>query len=91
MRPIHVRCWNAIKSRVDQLNLHLTDAQCKDVTAKIKKLGDVRSLNIDDVDSIIREFHADVTNTPIVAATVVEGANAEVEDEPAAKKAKTEE
>ena len=41
--------WNAIKSRVDQLNLHLTDEQCKEVTNKIKKLGDVRQLNIDDV------------------------------------------
>ncbi|GMM51208.1 homocitrate synthase [Starmerella bacillaris] len=55
--------WNAIKSRVDQLNLHLTDEQCKEVTMKIKKLGDVRHLNIDDVDSIIRDFHTDV-NTP---------------------------
>jgi homocitrate synthase len=52
---------------VDQLNLHLTDDQCKEVTAKIKKLGDVRSLNIDDVDSIIRDYHAEVT-TPMVSA-----------------------
>ena len=28
--------WNAIKSRVDQLNLHLTDDQVKEVTNKIK-------------------------------------------------------
>ena len=52
--------WNAIKSRVDQLNLNLSDQQCKDITTKIKKLGDVRQLTIDDVDSIIKEFHADV-------------------------------
>ncbi|KAF8005073.1 hypothetical protein HF325_000530 [Metschnikowia pulcherrima] len=53
--------WNAIKSRVDQLNLHLTDEQCKEVTDKIKKLGDVRQLNIDDVDSIIKDFHQNVS------------------------------
>lgn len=55
--------WNAIKSRVEQLNLDLTDDQIKEVTQKIKKLGDVRALNIDDVDSIIKDFHADV-HTP---------------------------
>ena len=60
--------WNAIKSRVDQLNLHLTDAQCKEVTEKIKKLGDVRQLNIDDVDSIIKDFHSDLS-TPLVKPT----------------------
>ena len=52
--------WNAIKSRVEQLNLHLTDDQIKDVTQKIKKIGDVRQLSIDDVDSIIKEFHSDL-------------------------------
>ncbi|KAK9464344.1 HMGL-like-domain-containing protein [Lipomyces arxii] len=59
--------WNAIKSRVDQLNLSLTDAQCKEVTTKIKAMGDIRPLNIDDVDSIIREYHAD-QNATIAAA-----------------------
>lgn len=70
--------WNAIKSRVDQLNLHLTDSQCKEVTNKIKKLGDIRPLNIDDVDSIIREYHAEI-NTPRLGP---------VGDEPPAKKAR---
>lgn len=28
--------WNAVKSRVEQLQLDLSDAQIKDVTAKIK-------------------------------------------------------
>ncbi|CAG87217.1 DEHA2D13222p [Debaryomyces hansenii CBS767] len=69
--------WNAIKSRVDQLNLQLSDEQCKEVTNKIKKLGDVRQLTIDDVDSIIKDFHADVA-TPHVRPTepvphVIEG------------------
>ena len=81
--------WNAIKSRVDQLNLHLTDEQCKEVTNKIKKLGDVRSLNIDDVDSIIKDFHADLT-TPAVRPTIGEPVPHVIEglDESAAKRAK---
>jgi homocitrate synthase len=41
--------WNAIKSRVEQLNLDMTDAQCKECTAKIKALADIRPLNVDDV------------------------------------------
>ncbi|CCK68730.1 homocitrate synthase LYS20 KNAG_0B02880 [Huiozyma naganishii CBS 8797] len=53
--------WNAIKARVDQLNLNLTDAEIKEVTNKIKEMGDIRPLSIDDVDSIIKKFHADVT------------------------------
>ncbi|KAK6345540.1 Saccharopine dehydrogenase [Orbilia javanica] len=63
--------WNAIKSRVDQLDLSLTDAQVKECTAKIKQLADVRSLNVDDVDSIIRQYHFNVktgSNTPLIDA-----------------------
>src|SRR5690606_10387158 len=52
--------WNAIKSRVEQLDLDMTDAQVKECTAKIKQLADIRPLNVDDVDSIIRQYHADV-------------------------------
>ncbi|ANZ77158.1 BA75_03964T0 [Komagataella pastoris] len=74
--------WNAIKSRVDQLNLHLTDAQCKEVTAKIKKMGDIRPLNIDDVDSIIKDFHADIT-TPAFPPVAT---NNDEDVEPATKK-----
>ena len=84
--------WNAIKSRVDQLNLNLTDGQIKEVTAKIKKLGDIRPLNIDDVDSIIKDFHAEVSTPQLIA---VRRDNEDVNDisihdEPAAKKAKVE-
>lgn len=65
--------WNAIKSRVDQLNLHLSDVQCKEVTEKIKSLGDVRPLTIDDVDSIIKEFHADLSIPVIRPASETDG------------------
>jgi len=49
--------WNAVKTRVEQLGLTLTDDQVKEVTAKIKTLADVRPLAIDDADSIIRSYH----------------------------------
>ena len=49
--------WNAIKSRAEQLGLGMTDAQIKAVTIKIKALADIRPLAIDDADSIIRNFH----------------------------------
>lgn len=49
--------WNAIKSRAEQLGLGMTDAQVKAVTIKIKALADIRPLAIDDADSIIRNFH----------------------------------
>ncbi|KAI0592780.1 hypothetical protein F4775DRAFT_587306 [Biscogniauxia sp. FL1348] len=52
--------WNAIKSRVDQLGLKMTDDQIKEVTAKIKQMGDIRPLAVDDTDSIIRSFHLDL-------------------------------
>ncbi|MDC6271259.1 hypothetical protein PP707_03075, partial [Acetobacter pasteurianus] len=69
--------WNAIKSRVDQLNLHLTDSQVKEVTEKIKKMGDIRQLSIDDVDSIIKEFHSDLT-TPSIRPQTNGGQEADV-------------
>ena len=49
--------WNAIKSRVEQLGLEMTDEQVKVCTTKIKAMADVRPLAIDDADSIIRTFH----------------------------------
>lgn len=57
--------WNAIKARVEQLNLDLTDDQIKEVTHKIKSMGDVRPLSIEDVDSIIKDFHQDAAKVEI--------------------------
>lgn len=36
--------WNAIKSRAEQLNIKMTDAQYKECTAKIKALADRKSV-----------------------------------------------
>lgn len=77
--------WNAVKSRVDQLNLKLTDDQCKEVTKKIKLLGDIRQLSIDDVDSIIKEFHGD-SSTPIQKPALND--NSDLQEEPLPKKRK---
>lgn len=46
--------WNAVKSRVEQLKLVLSDDQVKDVTNKIKELADVRTQSMDDVDTVLR-------------------------------------
>ncbi|CAO3657116.1 unnamed protein product [Mucor hiemalis] len=49
--------WNAVKNRVEQLDLDLTDDDSKAVTAKIKELADVRPLSLDDVDVLLRSYH----------------------------------
>ena len=54
--------WNAVKSRVEQLGLSLTDDQVKDVTQKIKELADVRTQSMDDVDTVLRVYHKGVTS-----------------------------
>ncbi|KAJ2541119.1 homocitrate synthase lys21 [Coemansia sp. RSA 1853] len=48
--------WNAVKNRVDQLGLGLTDSDCKRVTNKIKNLADIRPLSLDDVDKLLRMY-----------------------------------
>ncbi|KAK4126963.1 homocitrate synthase mitochondrial precursor [Parathielavia appendiculata] len=62
--------WNAVKTRVGQLGLTMTDDQVKEVTAKIKALADVRPIAIDDADSIIRSFHLTLHEQPGKAAPV---------------------
>ncbi|KAI0297233.1 hypothetical protein B0F90DRAFT_1740314 [Multifurca ochricompacta] len=52
--------WNAVKSRVEQLGLQLTDDEIKDATAKIKELADVRTQSMDDVDSLLRVYHSGI-------------------------------
>ncbi|KAL1924736.1 uncharacterized protein VTP21DRAFT_4390 [Calcarisporiella thermophila] len=49
--------WNAVKSRVEQLGLSLTDEEVKKVTAKIKELADIRPQSLDDVDGLLRKYH----------------------------------
>ena len=49
--------WNAIKSRVQQLNLDMTDSQIKQCTTRIKAMADVRHLTIEDTDTIINAFY----------------------------------
>ncbi|KAI2632492.1 hypothetical protein GGS26DRAFT_78430 [Hypomontagnella submonticulosa] len=52
--------WNAIRARCDQLGLKMTDDQVKEVTAKIKKMADIRPLAIDDTDSILHSYHMEL-------------------------------
>jgi homocitrate synthase len=57
--------WNAVKNRVQQLGLSLTDDQVKHVTAQIKELADIKPLGIEEVDTLLRNFHEKVVSTPI--------------------------
>ncbi|KAL3464118.1 HMGL-like-domain-containing protein [Aspergillus heterothallicus] len=69
--------WNAIKSRAQQLNIHMSDDQYKECTAKIKALADIRPIAIDDADSIIRAFHRNLNsgeNKPLLDLTADEHA-----------------
>jgi len=52
--------WNAIKSRVEQLGLELTDEQIKEITQRIKNLADVKHQSMEDVDSLLRVYHRHV-------------------------------
>jgi homocitrate synthase len=49
--------WNAVKNRVQQLGLDLTDEQVKEVTAQIKRLADVRDQSVEDVDLLLKQYH----------------------------------
>ncbi len=49
--------WNAIKYRVQQLGLNLTDEQIKEATSHIKALADQKPLALSDVDAILRHYH----------------------------------
>ena len=55
--------WNAVKNRVQQLDLDMTDEQVKEVTAQIKKLADVRPQSIEDVDKLLQDFHINYKRT----------------------------
>lgn len=47
--------WNAIKDRVNQLNLNLGDDQIRMLTRRIKSEADSGSMTLDDVDTLIYE------------------------------------
>ncbi|KAI8081401.1 homocitrate synthase [Halteromyces radiatus] len=49
--------WNAVKNRIEQLNLGLTDDDAKQVTQKIKELADIRPLSLENVDVLLRHYH----------------------------------
>jgi homocitrate synthase len=50
--------WNAVKNRVQQLGLELSDEAIKTVTQQIKKLADIKPLGVEEVDTLLRNHHA---------------------------------
>ncbi|KAJ3110801.1 mitochondrial Homoaconitase [Phlyctochytrium bullatum] len=63
--------WNAVKNRVQQLGLSLTDDQVKDVTSQIKTLADIKPLGIEEVDTLLRHFHEKCQNPPSPTAAII--------------------
>lgn len=55
--------WNAIKRRAEQLQLSLSDDDIKEITNQVKILADQRSLNLDDVDVLLRNYESEATPT----------------------------
>ena len=53
--------WNAIKDRADQLGLDLSDEQIKRVTAHIKAVADEKTLELNDVDDVLRRWAVETT------------------------------
>lgn len=50
--------WNAIKNRMEQLQLtSLNDEDAKKITQKIKQLADIKALNLEQVDVLLRKYH----------------------------------
>ena len=49
--------WNAIRHRVDQLGLDLSDDEIKRITEEIKNLSDQRALTLDEVDRLLYSAH----------------------------------
>jgi homocitrate synthase len=55
--------WNAVKNRIEQLNLHsMTDEDAKRITNKIKQLADIRPLCLEEVDVMLRQYHTAMDN-----------------------------
>jgi homocitrate synthase len=54
--------WNAVKNRVQQLGLLLSDAEVKLVTQQIKQLADIKPLGVEEVDTLLRNHHEKVVS-----------------------------
>lgn len=50
--------WNAVMNRIEQLRLtDMTAEDAKNVTNKIKQLADIKVLNMEQVDVLLRKYH----------------------------------
>ena len=73
--------WNAMKNRVEQLKLTISDEQIKAATAKIKQLADSRSITMDDVDHVLMKLAAGprISSTSFVPWVTQEGTTEELQ------------
>ena len=57
--------WNAIKDRAERSSSSSPTIVIKEITARIKALGDERELTLDDVDHLLRKHHSAAMKTPV--------------------------
>jgi homocitrate synthase len=52
--------WNSIRERAQKLGLGLDDSTLREITQEIKRLADVKSLSLNEVDNLLLEAAANV-------------------------------
>jgi homocitrate synthase len=52
--------WNSIRQRAQKLGLGLDDSTLREITQEIKRLADVKSLSLNEVDELLMEAAANV-------------------------------
>jgi homocitrate synthase len=52
--------WNSIRERAQKLGLGLDDSTLREITQEIKRLADVKSLSLNEVDELLMEAAAKV-------------------------------
>jgi homocitrate synthase len=57
--------WNAVRFRAEQLGIHLSDDEIKQITEEIKRLSDQRNLTLDEVDSLLHAAHQAASDGPV--------------------------
>lgn len=52
--------WNAVKARVQELKVDMTDDQIKQLTVKVKQMADSRPLSVEESDEAIYSFYREI-------------------------------
>ena len=64
--------WNAMKDRAQQLGISLSNDEIKELTATVKRLSDLRSLTLTDVDNLLHSWPKQIRfgiDRPVIGRT----------------------